>query len=93
MEQHVEYNREVQWFRNVPLKLIVYTEKHFSVLKAKRFMIHGSTQNLWIPNKFLTENGTIRDPEKIAWIFSNKTTQHKLELAGIKLDPAPINRR
>ena len=76
-----KYNTSVQIYKNVPLKLIVYTEKHFARLKAKRFTINNSNQNVWIPNQYLTEDGTIKPNANIDFVFYKAKRQ--LELAGI----------
>lgn len=72
-------------YKNVPLKLIVYTEEHFARLKAKRFIINGTNQNIWIPNKYLELNGTIKPDVNIDFVFHKAHRQ--LELAGITFHP------
>ena len=69
-------------YKNVPLRLIVYTEAHFSRLKAKRFMIDGSNQNVWIPNRFLEPDGTIKSNADIDFVFHKAKRQ--LEIAKIE---------
>lgn len=72
-------------YKNVPLKLIVYTEKHFQRLKAKRFTINGTNQNVWIPNCYLKEDGTIKLFANIDFIFFKSKRQ--LEIAGVTFKP------
>lgn len=72
-------------YKNVPLKLIVYTEEHFARLKAKRFIINGTNQNVWIPNKYLEPDGTIKPDANIDFVFYKARRQ--LELAGITFHP------
>lgn len=79
-----KYNTDVQMYKNVPLKLIVYTESHFANLKAKRFTINGTNQNLWIPNVYLEPDGTIKTNANIDFIIYKSARQ--LELAGIKFE-------
>ena len=43
-----KYNTDIQYYKNVPLKLIVYTENHFARLRAKRYNINNTIQNVWI---------------------------------------------
>ena len=55
-----KYNTDTQYYKNVPLKLIVYTENHFARLRAKRYNINNTVQNVWIPNCYLEPDGTIK---------------------------------
>lgn len=80
-----KYNTDTQFYKNIPLKLIVYTETHFARLKAKRFTINGTNQNIWIPNQFLKEDGTICPDANLDFIFFKAKRQ--LECAGIKFEP------
>ena len=48
---------------------------------AKRFVINHTNQNVWIPNKHLKEDGTIKITENIDYVFRRSIRQ--LELAGI----------
>lgn len=75
-----KYNTSIQMYKNIPLKLIVYTEQHFARLKAKRFTINGSNQNIWIPNVYLEPDGTIKANANIDFIFYKAKRQ--LELAN-----------
>lgn len=50
-------------------------------MKAKRFVINHTNQNVWIPNKHLEEDGTIKGTENIDYVFRKSIIQ--LELAGI----------
>lgn len=72
-------------YKNVPLRLIVYTENHFNKLKAKRFSINGTNQNVWIPNCFLEPDGSIKNGVNIDFVFYR--AERQLELAGIKFQP------
>lgn len=71
-----------QYYKNVPLKLIVYTDSHFERLKAKRFNVNNTTQNVWIPNQFLEPDGSIKENVNIDFVFYRSKRQ--LELAGIQ---------
>ncbi len=82
---HIQYNINTQWYKNVPLKLIVYTDKHFARLKAKRFRVNDTNQNVWIPNCYLEQDGTIKPDSNIDFIFYKSKRQ--LELAGITFQP------
>jgi hypothetical protein len=71
-------NTYTQYYKDIPLQLIV---RNYREYKAKRFTINHTNQNVWIPNKHLTENGTIKPGEDLDYIFSR--AQRKLELVGI----------
>ena len=85
------YNDKIQNYKGIPLKLIIYTDKHFAKLKAKRFLILNSKnepsgQNIWIPNSFLLEDGTINHNKNLDWLFLKTDNKHKLALAGFILN-------
>ena len=84
-KQWKKYNQEMQYYKNVPLKLIVYTESHFARLKAKRYNINNTVQNVWIPNQFLEPDGTIKKDANIDFVFYRHKRQ--LELAGVTFRP------
>ncbi|WP_238323689.1 hypothetical protein [Virgibacillus salexigens] len=48
--------------------------------KAKRFTINHTNQNVWIPNKHLLNDGTIKYGENIDYVF--RKAQRQLEIAG-----------
>lgn len=79
-EKHLyeKYNTKTQFYKGVPLNLIVYTESHFARLKAKRFVINHTNQNLWIPNKYLLEDGTIKPNSNIDFVLYNNKRQCEL---------------
>ena len=74
-------NFETQYYKGIPLKLI---DRNYDGYKAKRFTINGTNQNIWIPNKFLLDDGTIVQNSNLSFIFNKPTVKHILELAGIK---------
>ena len=47
---------------------------------AKRYTLGGTNQNVWIPNKHLEQDGTIKEGENIDYVF--RKSQRQLELAG-----------
>ena len=81
-KEYNKYNTGTQMYKNVPLQLIVYTENHFAKLKAKRFTINGTNQNIWIPNVYLEPDGTLKENINIDFIFYKSARQ--LELAGVE---------
>lgn len=81
-------NYEMQYYKGIPLKLICRKYKN---MKAKRFTINNTNQNVWIPNKHLEEDGTIKPTENIDYVF--RKAQRQLELAGITQAIIGIKRR
>jgi hypothetical protein len=81
----MEYNTHVQYYKGVPIKLIVYTDKHFARLNAKRFILGDSKarQNIWIPNAYLEPNGTVKIGANIDFIFKKAYLQKKFYYAHI----------
>jgi hypothetical protein len=75
----VTYNTATQIYRDIPLQLIV--RRDYPATKAKRFTINGTNQNVWIPNKHLTPDGTIIPGENLDYVF--RSHSHQLDLAGI----------
>lgn len=84
-----KYNLGVQYYRGIPLTLILYTEAHFAALRAKRFILGDPryNQNLWIPNAYLEPNGTIKPGWNLDWVFLKAARQNKLRLAHVDVDP------
>ena len=71
-------NYKTQYYKGIPLNLI---SRKYKNMKAKRFVINHTNQNVWIPNKHLKEDGTIKEKENIDYVF--RKSIRKLELAGI----------
>lgn len=76
----IKYNLVTQFYKHIPLRLI--KRKDYSAKKAKRFIINETNQNIWIPNRHLEEDGTIKQGENLDYIF--RKAKRKLEIAGIK---------
>jgi len=74
----MKLNFKLQNYKNIPLRLI---KRNYVGCKAKRFLLNDTNQNVWIPNKHLEINGTIKTGENLEYIFNK--TKRKLELAGI----------
>lgn len=81
-------NYETQYYKGIPLNLI---KRKYGNRNAKRFVINHTNQNVWIPNKHLEEDGTIKLMENIDYVFMESTRQ--LELAGITQPIIGIKRR
>lgn len=79
MPETAQYNTSVQHYRGIPIALII--RKDYPYRKAKRFVINGTNQNVWIPNKHLGADGTIMAGEDLDYVF--RAHGHQLDLAGI----------
>lgn len=81
-------NYKTQYYKGIPLNLI---SRKYKNMEAKRFIINHTNQNVWIPNKHLKEDGTIKELEDIDYVFKKSIRQ--LELAGITQAIVGIKRR
>ena len=81
-------NHELQFYKSIPLRLI---RRSYAGFSAKRFVINDTNQNVWIPNKHLDEDGTIKKAENIDYVF--RKSQRQLEIAGITQAIVGIKRR
>ncbi len=88
MDDQLCMNYEVQYYKTIPLQLI---NRRYGSRKAKRFTLNGTNQNVWIPNKHLERDGTIRQGEDIDYVF--RKAQNQLRLAGITWAIPGIKRR
>lgn len=75
----MKLNLSLQIYKEIPLKLI---NRNYNGYKAKRYIINNTNQNVWIPNKHLELNGTIKQGEDLDYIFRKANRQ--LEIAGVK---------
>lgn len=75
------FNMDVQHYKGIPLRLIC-RETYLSN-KAKRYAINETNQNVWIPNKHLEEDGTIKQGENLDYIFIKAAKMKKLKYAGV----------
>lgn len=81
-------NTSVQYYKGIPLMCI---DRSYGTRKAKRFTINGTNQNVWIPNKHLSDDGTIKAGENIDYVF--RKAKRQLEIAGITQAIQGIKRR
>lgn len=85
-----KYNTAWQYYRGIPIRLIVYSEQHFAALRAKRFLLGKSEkQNIWIPNSYLKPDGTLdtsmdRYAEPFSW-KQEDWTKTTLAFTGLDL--------
>lgn len=78
MEVRLNMNTEIQYYKGIPLRLI---DRKYGSRKAKRYTINSTNQNVWIPNKHLLPDGTIKADENLDYIFRKAINQ--LNIAGI----------
>lgn len=77
-EGYTNMNYKTQYYKGIPLNLV---KRKYGSRKAKRYVINHTNQNVWIPNKHLEPDGTIRAGENIDYVF--RQAKRKLEIAGI----------
>ena len=65
-------NLSLQNYKGIPLRLI---SRNYIGYDAKRFTINDTNQNVWIPNKHLEEDGTIKESENLNYIFFKAQNQ------------------
>ena len=73
-------NYRYQYYKGIPIRLI---NRSYKNKNAKRYIINGTNQNVWIPNKHLEEDGTIRQGENLDYIFIKAAKMKKLKCAGV----------
>ncbi len=73
-------NYSTQYYKGIPLNLV---KRSYGTRKAKRFVINRTNQNVWIPNRHLEDDGTIRQGEDIDYVF--RKAKRQLEIAGVAL--------
>ena len=73
-------NYSTQYYKVIPLNLV---KRSYGTRKAKRFVINRTNQNVWIPNRHLEDDGTIRQGEDIDYVF--RKAKRQLEIAGVAL--------
>lgn len=81
-------NFETQLYKGIPIKLI---SRNYEGMKAKRYTLNGTNQNVWIPNKHLAEDGTLLSNENIDYVF--RKAQNQLNIAGITQAIVGIKRK
>lgn len=81
-------NVDDQFYKGIRVRLIPYHPDYYANKKAKRFELgdrkHG--QNVWIPNAYLTDNGTIKEGANLDFVFTRAIVQNKFYYAY--LDPS-----
>ena len=73
-------NLNTQYYKGIPLNVI---NRNYDGYNAKRFVINHTNQNIWIPNKHLLPDGTIKDGENLDYIFAKAKRQNKLLYSNV----------
>lgn len=73
-------NFNFQYYKGIKLKLISRNYHSNPQCRAKRFTLNDTNQNVWIPNKHLMDDGTIKQHENIDYVF--RRAQRQLTIAG-----------
>lgn len=76
IETHL--NLEEQEYRGIKLRLI---NRNYVNRKAKRFTLFNTSQNVWIPNYYLKEDGTIKDNINLDFIFKTNKVKRRVKNA------------
>lgn len=78
----IQYNHGDQFYKGIRLNLIKrsYHRPEKAAGHAKRFTLNGTNQNVWIPNKHLHPDGTLKAGEDVDYVFRKAPIQ--LEKAG-----------
>ena len=74
----MEMNYSTQYYKTIPIQLI---KRSYGSRNAKRYTINGTNQNVWIPNKHLELDGTLKKGENIDYVF--RKAQNQINYAGI----------
>lgn len=76
------FNHADQFYKGIRLNLIKrsYHREDNAAGHAKRFTLGGTNQNVWIPNKHLHPDGTLKEGENIDYVF--RKAQRQLVKAG-----------
>jgi hypothetical protein len=66
-----------QQYKGIQITLI---KRNYTNYAAMRFTMGNSNQNIWIPKKHLSFDGSLKPNENIDYVF--RKAQRQLELAG-----------
>lgn len=75
----IKMNLSEQIMYGIKLRLI--PRKDYKNKKAKRYTLNNSNQNIWIPNKHLDLDGTIKKGENLVYIFKTDMVKNKIRLS------------
>ncbi|ASA22336.1 hypothetical protein [Paenibacillus donghaensis] len=84
----MKLNCKDQHYKGIALTLL---KRNYAGYAAKRYLLNRTSQNVWIPNKHLEPDGTIKPGEDLDYVF--RKAQRQLELAGYTGSIPGIKRR
>ena len=76
-----KYNTSIQECDGIRFCLIVYNAKRFMLVRKDG---KDSRQNFWIPNTYLSPDGTVLRKHSIKWKFQTPEMKYKIELMEMK---------
>lgn len=81
-QKRVKLNLEPQYYKGVTILLI---KRNYNDYNAKRYMLgsRSSGQNIWIPNLYLEEDGTLKSNINIDFVFIKANFEGKFKKAGL----------
>lgn len=77
-------NLEMQFYKGIPIRLI---RRNYNSYNAKRFTLNGTNQNVWVPNCYLEQDGTLKEGVNIDFVFKKAYLQGKFKYANINVNP------
>lgn len=85
--RHTNLNKDIQNYRGLPLQIAFRDD--YNSKRAKEYYIinkygHLTTFKIWIPNRYLSDDGTIDEEIDFMWIFKDRKVYEKITMAGYK---------
>lgn len=80
------YNLQTQFYKGIPVTMLDYHPSYYAQRKAKRFQLGDKKygQNIWIPNTYLEEDGTLKPNGNLDFVFRQAHAQRKFEYANLQ---------
>lgn len=81
------WNDKKQFYKGIRIRLIPYALEYYLKKKAKRFELGERRygQNIWIPNKYLEDDGTLKPNINIDFVMYEAYRQKKFEYAHLDI--------
>lgn len=86
----MNYSAQTYIFGRIPITLKLI-KRNYKGYKAKRFTLNGTNQNVWIPNKHLEDDGTIKEGENINYVFYKASRQLEISMQNKKTAHVPVS--
>lgn len=93
----MKYNLNIQDYKGIKFRLIKrkyesYNAKRYLLINSENYDPKHPSQNFWIPDIYLEEDGTVKPNANIDFVFVKAMFTRKLRYAGIKV-PAWLYQR